>query len=112
MTPKNEGPCSVCKGACCEYMVLNVDHLRPDVQKWFEYHGEEYAGVASRLDTKNMIIDQQCLQLTMNGKCGIYKSRPEICKALKPGSKMCVEAIERQRDPEQAKLIMEAINDG
>lgn len=93
-------------------MALNVDHLKPDIQRWFELHGELYTGVASRLDTKVMLIDQKCLQLTMGGKCRIYKERPEVCKAFLPGNLLCKEAVVRQRMSDQVVLIMEAMDDG
>lgn len=109
---KMTSPCSVCKGACCEYMLVNVDHLKSDHQLWFVKHGKLYTGVACRLDTVVVEVDHACRELTMGGKCRNYDGRPEICKTFKPGNPLCLEAIERQRTPEQVKLIMEATIDG
>ena len=105
-------PCEICKGACCEYMLINVDHLNKDNQDWFLKHGKRYTGVASRLDETTVEIDKRCHELTMGGKCRNYGLRPEICKKFQPGNPLCIEAIRRQRDPDQARTIIGAMVDG
>jgi Fe-S-cluster containining protein len=104
-------PCLMCKGACCEYMVLDVTHMSASGIEWAILHGREYTGFA--YDPKKTIveIDQQCRWLTMGGKCRNYEERPQVCRAFKPGNPLCIEAVKRQREqPEQNRILMQGVD--
>lgn len=46
-----------------------------------------------------------CPQLNASGRCDIYPNRPKACRTFKPGSTMCLAAIQRRR-PDQVGQIL------
>ena len=91
--------CKLCKGACCESVMLPIDRNPMTAEfyrargKVFYIHGQPYAEVASR-----------CPSLSGTGKCKCYTSRPVACIRFVVGSTMCQAAVERRR-PNQAEAI-------
>ena len=78
----------MCGGACCKSFKLPVKLFdSDDVNRWLELHASDKEGEALRFDTScNMLCD---------GKCSIYKERPQMCKDYAVGSQSCREAIQR-----------------
>ena len=91
--------CELCKGACCESILLRIDTSPMDTEFYeargsvFQLHGFQYAELPAR-----------CPYLSNIGKCMTYAQRPVACSRFEVGSVMCVTAIERRR-PDQAKAI-------
>ena len=92
--------CELCKGACCESILLRIDTSPMDTEFYeargsvFQLHGFQYAELPAR-----------CPYLSKHGKCMTYAQRPVACSRFEVGSLMCVTAIQRRR-PNQADSIM------
>jgi len=92
--------CELCKGACCESILLPIDASPTTTEFYdargsvFQLHGFQYAELPAR-----------CPYLSKAGKCMTYSQRPVACSRFVVGSTMCVTAIKRRR-PEQAEAIM------
>jgi Fe-S-cluster containining protein len=97
--------CDECKGACCEYFVLKTRDVRlpdSDSRRWLELHAEVDDA------STEMTFDCRCTKLTTDGRCGIYETRPLTCRLFVPGSQDCLDAVRRQRTPEQYERIRDA----
>jgi len=92
--------CELCKGACCESILLRIDTSPIETEFYdargavFQLHGFQYAELPAR-----------CPYLSKAGKCMTYSQRPVACSRFTVGSVMCLTAIERRR-PDQAAAIM------
>ncbi len=75
--------CNQCSGLCCRYFALPIDNPTCahdfDNIRWYLLHenvtifvdaGQWYIGIANR-----------CKQLQPDNRCGIYDTRPKICRA-------------------------------
>lgn len=80
-------PCEHCTALCCKYVALPIEEpeTRRDFDdiRWYLMHegvtvfvedGEWYA----QFNTK-------CRNLLPDGRCGIYETRPQICRDYKAG---------------------------
>ena len=92
-------PCDLCRGACCEGIILPVKVNEPDVKRWLSYHGEDVG--------RGWLFPCKCSKLK-NGKCKIYSTRPNVCREFDVGSPGCLEAIELRR-PHKKEAIIESI---
>lgn len=89
--------CEMCKGACCEFLALNIKSLVDnDKFKWLAYHGTAYDTVIE--------LDVKCKHL-VDGKCSYYDGRPSVCKNMQVGSSMCHVAIARQRTDQRHEIF-------
>ncbi len=75
-------PCTACT-QCCQYVAIEIDtpEDRKDFDniRWYLYH----PGVEVYIDhddTWNVIFHSRCENLQNDGKCGIYETRPIICR--------------------------------
>ena len=93
--------CSLCRGACCEAIILPVKARDSDNQRWLEYHGE--------MTDFGIYLECKCSKLK-NGKCSIYQSRPNVCLDFPVGSPGCLAAIARRR-PYKEQQIRRIIED-
>jgi len=93
--------CELCRGACCEAIVLPVKVQDPDIQRWIEYHGQP--------TDRGIYFECKCSKLK-DGKCSIYEDRPKVCRVFEVGSAGCLTAIKRRR-PEQETEIRRLIED-
>lgn len=105
--------CFRCRGACCEEFFVRSEHdlvvpssdHNKDINRWFKLHGtKKVAVVQATSDTKIVVHNEslihfecKCTKLTGNGKCSIYETRPDICKALEAGSDECLSVVRRRR---------------
>jgi Fe-S-cluster containining protein len=94
-------PCDICKGACCESIVLPLAFKDEDTQRWYALHGKDERG-AVRLECK-------CSALK-HGKCTIYDTRPEVCRVFAVGSPECRNSVTQRRPFRSAQIfkLMEA----
>ena len=90
-------PCDVCKGACCETLVLPVELglMSNQDRRFFRLRGDFEPG--------GLRVDAACRQL-VDGRCGVYETRPEACRTYEVGSSACRAAV-RARRPEIADAI-------
>ena len=88
--------CLACGGACCETMAIPVSDIKApseDAFAWISHHAER-SGNCLRFECR-------CLELTRDGRCGIYEDRPRVCRDYEPGNDDCLDAIRRRRTPEE-----------
>lgn len=91
--------CLECKGACCEYITLPLFAKNADANRWLCLHGTK-TGQAVDLEIR-------CSQLTTEGLCGIYHTRPQVCRDFKPGSAECIKAVKARRTKKEFLKIRE-----
>jgi uncharacterized protein len=74
--------CSYCTAKCCRYFALPIDtpttwadfeHLR-----WYVMHGRTAIFVDA--DTWYLLVYGDCENLLPDHRCGIYETRPDICR--------------------------------
>lgn len=82
MKKEKDHPCYNCI-QCCSYVATEIDEPTTnsdyDCILWYLYH----PGVSIFLDFDNdwyIQFDSKCENLTENGLCGIYETRPDICR--------------------------------
>jgi Fe-S-cluster containining protein len=72
----------LCSAICCNYLALEID--KPNSKKEFEYirwyllHENTHVFVES--GKWYLQIWNKCTHLQPDNKCGIYETRPEICR--------------------------------
>jgi len=81
ITPENK--CTFCKGStCCTYLTHQVDTPRSmedfDLLLWQISHRETQ--VYKDSDGWFLLINNTCRHLQPGGRCGIYESRPQVCR--------------------------------
>ena len=79
----SENKCSFCTGSiCCTYVTQHLDTPRSkeDFRQllWQVSHGN--VKIYKDDDGWTLLIDGKCQLLKINGDCGIYEDRPEICR--------------------------------
>jgi len=80
--------CLKCTG-CCRYITVEIDKPRSkekvQLYRWYLLH----KNVQIYIDNEgawNLLFITPCSELQMDGKCGIYATRPQICKDYSPKS--------------------------
>lgn len=99
--------CLVCRGACCEFLVLAIGTPTPRVFEFAEARRLPILRVVGPLALVE--IDHRCPELTAEGRCAIYHEdrRPEVCIEAQPGGTACLQALRRQRTPPEIEAIRE-----
>ena len=92
--------CELCKGACCESILIPID-ASPTTTEFYSARGEVFQ-IVGRTYAE---LPALCTHLSGSGKCKTYANRPVACSRFAVGSTMCVTAIQRRR-PDQAEAIM------
>jgi Fe-S-cluster containining protein len=74
--------CDYCTAKCCRYFALPIDTptVRRDFDflRWFLLHGR--ASVFTEDDTWYLLVHTECKHLQPDHRCGIYETRPQICR--------------------------------
>ncbi len=77
-----ESLCDHCTAKCCRYFALPIDEptTRPDFDylRWYLLH--EQATVFTEDDTWYLLVHTKCKHLQADQRCGIYETRPQICR--------------------------------
>jgi Fe-S-cluster containining protein len=60
-----------------------------DARVWMELHAVQ------RLD--ELEFECRCTELTYHGRCGIYPSRPQVCRDFVVGSQPCLDIVRERR---------------
>ena len=81
ITPENK--CSFCTGSiCCTYVTHHIDTPRSkdDFKHLLWQISHDHVKIYKDEDGWTLLIDGKCQHLQLNGDCGIYDSRPPICR--------------------------------
>ena len=77
-----EGLCDHCTAKCCRYFALPIDTptARQDYDyiRWYLLH--ERASIFVDDETWYLLVHTPCRHLQQNHLCGIYETRPQICR--------------------------------
>jgi Fe-S-cluster containining protein len=80
--PNGECLCDYCSAKCCRYFALPID--TPDAVKDFDYMRwfllHERASVFVEDDNWYLLVHTVCKHLQPDNRCGIYETRPQICR--------------------------------
>lgn len=59
-------------------------------------------------DGPRLALRCRCSELTDDGRCGIYDTRPEICKRYEAGGAECLETVRLTRTPAEYERIRDS----
>ncbi len=80
--------CEHCAAACCRYLALPLD--KPackrdyDDMRWYLMH--ESVTVFVEEGDWYIQFETRCKNLKADNQCGVYETRPEICREYEPNS--------------------------
>ena len=74
--------CEYCTAKCCRYFALPIE--TPETWKDFEYIRwyllHDRASVFTEDDDWYLLVHTECKHLQPDNRCGIYETRPQICR--------------------------------
>ena len=77
-----ENLCDHCTAKCCRYFALSIDQPRTerdfDFLRWYLLH--DRASLFTEGDTWYLLVHTVCKHLQEDNRCGIYETRPNICR--------------------------------
>ncbi|MFM8173508.1 MAG: YkgJ family cysteine cluster protein [Pirellulaceae bacterium] len=80
--PKGECLCDYCTAICCRYFALPIDTPEEakdyDFIRWFLLH--DRASVFVDDGVWYLLVHTNCKHLQSDFRCGIYETRPQICR--------------------------------
>jgi Fe-S-cluster containining protein len=80
--PNTENLCEHCTAKCCHYFALPIDtpteRREYDFIRWFLLH--DRASVFVDDDVWYLLVHTTCKHLLSDNRCGIYETRPRICR--------------------------------
>jgi Fe-S-cluster containining protein len=90
--PDKGGPCHLCTASCCRYFALEIDKPSNkrdyDHIRWYLMH--EGVVVWVQDDDWYLEVRTTCRHLRHDNTCGIYETRPQICRDYGlPGADPC-----------------------
>lgn len=78
-----ENLCDYCTAKCCKYFALAIDTPRSardfDFMRWYLLHDRASIFVEGR--TWYLLVHTTCKHLQDDHRCGIYETRPQICRS-------------------------------
>ena len=79
---KGETLCDYCTAKCCRYFALPIetpeDFEDYEYLRWYLLHGR--ASVFTEDETWYLLVHTVCKHLGEDHRCGIYETRPQICR--------------------------------
>ncbi len=79
---KDEILCDYCTAKCCRYFALPIEEPKTrgdfDFIRWYLLHGQ--ATVFTEDDSWYLLVHTVCKHLQPDNRCGIYDTRPQICR--------------------------------
>lgn len=81
ITPENK--CSFCTGSlCCTYVTheLETPRSKDDFQQLLWQVSHDNISVYKDEDGWTLLVQGKCQHLQVDGRCGIYETRPEVCR--------------------------------
>lgn len=80
--------CEHCPAACCRYVALPIDTPETfedfDDIRWYLMH--EGLSIFVEEGVWHLQIQTRCKNLAADNLCGIYQTRPKICRDYEPGN--------------------------
>ena len=80
--PQGAVLCEYCTAKCCRYFALPIETPEEysdfEYIRWYLLHGG--ASVFKEDDDWYLLVHTECKHLGANNMCGIYETRPEICR--------------------------------
>ncbi|MDZ4852838.1 MAG: YkgJ family cysteine cluster protein [Pirellulaceae bacterium] len=80
--PSADCLCDYCTARCCRYFALPVEspteHGDFDFIRWYLLH--DRASMFVEDDTWYLLVHTVCKHLQSDNRCGIYQTRPQICR--------------------------------
>ena len=77
-----ENLCDYCTAKCCRYFALSIDTPRTaadfDYLRWYLLH--DRASLFVEGETWYLLVHTVCKHLQKDNRCGIYDTRPSICR--------------------------------
>jgi len=77
-----ENLCEYCTAKCCRYFALSIDPPRTeadfDFLRWYLLH--DRASLFTEGETWYLLVHTTCKHLQDDHRCGIYETRPKICR--------------------------------
>jgi Fe-S-cluster containining protein len=74
--------CEFCTAKCCKYFALPIEKPETladfDFVRWYLLHGR--ASVFLEDETWYLLVHTDCKHLQADNRCGIYETRPQICR--------------------------------
>ena len=89
-------PCQICRGACCESIVLRLPAT--DAGAWLGLHGVS-------IGEHQVEIPAPCRKLSVCGSCSIHATRPDHCRTYVVGGADCRATVARRRPTDAAQII-------
>lgn len=83
ITVTTENKCSFCNGSiCCTYVTQHLDTPRSkeDFRQLLWQVSHQNVKLYKDDDGWTLLVDGKCQHLQLNGDCGIYDERPDICR--------------------------------
>lgn len=78
----DENLCEYCTAKCCRYFALSIDTPRTatdfDYLRWYLLH--DRASLFVEGETWYLLVHTVCKHLQEDNRCGIYETRPHICR--------------------------------
>ena len=85
LVPADSNLCDHCTAKCCRYFALPVERPRNasdfDYIRWYLLH--QYASVFLEDGVWYLLVHTVCKHLQEDNRCGIYETRPQICRDYK-----------------------------
>jgi Fe-S-cluster containining protein len=81
LTPENK--CSFCTGAlCCTYITQQIDtpRAKSDYTHLLWQVSHEHVKIYKDEDGWTLLVEGKCMHLLPDNRCGIYETRPHICR--------------------------------
>jgi Fe-S-cluster containining protein len=80
--PKEAVLCDYCTAKCCRYFALPIDGPEEfsdfEFIRWYLLH--ERATIFKEGDNWYLLVHTTCRHLQEDNRCGIYETRPQICR--------------------------------
>jgi uncharacterized protein len=80
--PPGEMLCDYCTAKCCRYFALPIETPENwkdfDYLRWYLLHAQ--ASIFTEDDIWYLIVHTTCKHLRDDHRCGIYETRPQICR--------------------------------
>ncbi|MGN6544628.1 MAG: YkgJ family cysteine cluster protein [Aureliella sp.] len=80
--PAGDCLCDHCTAKCCRYFALAIDKPEErrdfDFMRWYLLH--DRASVFVEDDSWYLLVHTTCKHLQSDHRCGIYHTRPQICR--------------------------------
>ncbi|MFT7640109.1 MAG: Fe-S-cluster containining protein [Pirellulaceae bacterium] len=80
--PSDANLCDYCTAKCCRYFALPIEVPKSrsdfDFIRWYLLHGR--AAVFTEDSDWYLLVHTDCKHLGADNRCGIYDTRPQICR--------------------------------